>query len=1321
MKYTAHFLIALSALLLASPLMADERQIIDFNQDWTIKPITQTKKSFVGDPVTLPHTWNPWYLEGTLKYNREMMVYQRFLEYTPDMEGKRLFLYFEGANSVCDLFVNHASVGSHEGGYTACCFEISDYLKKGHNLIEVWVSNAYRSDVLPISGDFNVCGGLHRPCHLIVTDKDCITPLFFASSGVLIHQDEVTAEKASLRIESILSVAQKKDMAIETLVKDAQGKTVASRRAALSELESFEDEMGNVHASLKLEVAKPHLWNGRKDPYLYTVTSSLLRQGETVDQVSQQTGFRYFKVDAEKGFFLNGQYLNLVGCCRHEDVEGKGSALTAEDYERDFELIRELGATAMRLAHYPHAEPMYNLADRDGIILMTEIPLCGPGGYGYTGYLDKVKDNARQQLQELVYQKFNHPSIVFWGIFNEILTNDGSFYQYDDPIPFIKELDTLYHQCDPSRLTTFATCVNQDNYKGCADLIAWNKYFGWYSDGASGAARFFDQAKAGADGKPVGVSEYGAGASIIHHQWPLNKATRPDGRFHPEEAQAVCHEGNWEAFSQRPWLWSKFVWVFADFPSSIRYEGDRDGINDKGLVTRDRSTKKDAFYFYKANWNDEPMVYIASRRFTQRTEALTDVRVYSNLASATLYVNGQNKGAVKKDNLNRMVWNGIQLNPGKNEIIVKGKSGKKILSDTCVWSLEGPQADPVATAEREGKQTVIKANPDNFKKALAQARTAVRKAQNVTVELTDGTYCLDEPLTLDASYSAKPGYELTFKAAEGAKPVISGGQTITNWTKVEGNLYKAPLSCDHKIRTLIVNGHRALIAQASVRTDGMGVSERFEITGEEPWAFGSGWGVEAIRMRPNEQLFCFANPEDVEIVQNKTWTEKILCLKEMVKNDDGSYSAHLQQPLGAILNSMAWAGKIDYWGKFHFRNAKELLDEPNEFYFDRSEQMIYYITDGADANMLDIVAPRSEGLIRLHGSSTSDRVSRVAFEGITFAFDAWNLMQLDESRGFGGIQSLGLASKYIPDGNWHPTKYNSCDVPLGCIDVQNASDIRIERCRFEHLGCASAICMTNDVKDARIVGNVFMDILGNSLTLGHPQHYEIGDGEGRFAPDVEGLCQDILVSNNYVRNVCLDFRQVETMVAFFVKDVRFLHNDIQYCPYGAISLGWWWGNANIPESTVAGNNAVSFNRIGNTHQLLSDGGPIYLLGRQPNSVIEGNYIFKSPRCIYPDDGSSGWDIHHNVVNSTYQYWLHIASDRDYDIRVWDNLVKDNALINDGLGVEVVNTVNFRNRDFNDEAKAIMEKAGIEACYQDIVPAREPEIMRIAPDFQISKW
>ena len=666
----------------------EPRKIIPLDKEWGYKPISSTKKDAPLIAVTLPHTWNANYLEGTTLYNREMMVYQRNLEVTPTMKDKRLFLYFEGVNSSADVFINRQTAGNHLGGYTAFCLEITDYVTSGNNELEVWVSNAYRTDILPISGDFNIYGGIHRPCRLIVTDKNCISPVFYASPGIFIHQDNISKQSAEITVESIFSLKDKKQgLTLKTNILDANGKIAASAETAVT----------GENIKQPLTIANPSLWNGKKNPYLYTVISELYDNGKLIDKVQQKTGFRFFSADPDKGFFLNGEYLNLYGFNRHEDVEGKGSALTLEDYNIDMQLINETGATAMRLAHYPHAETMYDLCDENGIVLWTEIPFVGPGGYAYTGYVHNVEDNARQSLKELLYQKYNHPSICFWGIFNEILLNEGTkFKEYDNPVAFIKELNALFKSLDKSRLTAFATCVDQTQYLDCADLVAWNKYFGWYSDAAPGAGKFFDNVKNNSNNKAVGVSEYGAGASIHHHQWPLDSKSNSgsnivDGNFpasfHPEEAQTNCHEGNWSAFIERPYLWAKFIWVFADYQSSIRREGDKAGINDKGLITYDRSVKKDAFYFYKANWNPKPMLYISSRRFTERTNPQTQVKVYSNLKEATLYINEKKIGTVKKDKLNRMIWDNITLSSGKNEIRVKGKSGKQSLEDACVWNL----------------------------------------------------------------------------------------------------------------------------------------------------------------------------------------------------------------------------------------------------------------------------------------------------------------------------------------------------------------------------------------------------------------------------------------------------------------------------------------------------------------------------------------------------------------------------------------------------------------------------------------------------------
>ena len=680
LQRTIFFLFLLGGVLVSLVAKADDnpRTFILLDKGWGYRPVSDTGLKSSMKQVTVPHTWNANYIPGTRSYNREMMVYRRDLEITPDMKDKRLFLYFEGVNSSATVLVNNKSVGSHKGGYTAFCMEVTDYAKQGINKLEVWVTNAYNPEILPISGDFNIYGGIHRPCHLLVTEQDCISPLFYASPGVFIHQDKVSEKQAQITVETMLSLRGKKQgLKVRTTVEDAKGNII---------LQNIEQNVTTENVKQPFVIEHPVLWNAKQNPHLYKVIVELLDNGKVIDRVEQRTGLRYFSVDADKGFFLNGKYLDLYGFCLHEEVEGKGSALSAEDHERDMELVKESGATSLRLVHYPHSESIYHLSDENGIVLWTEIPMVGPGGYDFCGFIntDGLKEHARQVLKELVYQKYNHPSICFWGIFNEIRTN------YDNAEPFARELHELYKEIDPSRLTTLASCDDPKFYQNCSDLMAWNKYIGWYGsrNAPETAGNFFDKAKAASNGKPVAISEYGGGANVEHHFSMKENDVKPSGQFHPEEGQTYIHEGNWSAFAQRPYMWAKYIWVFADFQSSIRNEGGKPGINDKGLVTYDRKIKKDAFYFYKANWSTEPMIYITSRRFTERPEANVQVKVYSNLRENTLYVNGKKIGKQKSDSLHRVVWQNVTLSKGENRIRVEGKSKAGVIEDTCVWYLK---------------------------------------------------------------------------------------------------------------------------------------------------------------------------------------------------------------------------------------------------------------------------------------------------------------------------------------------------------------------------------------------------------------------------------------------------------------------------------------------------------------------------------------------------------------------------------------------------------------------------------------------------------
>lgn len=680
LQRTIFFLFLLGGVLVSLVAKADDnpRTFILLDKGWGYRPVSDTGLKSSMKQVTVPHTWNANYIPGTRSYNREMMVYRRDLEITPDMKDKRLFLYFEGVNSSATVLVNNKSVGSHKGGYTAFCMEVTDYAKQGTNKLEVWVTNAYNPEILPISGDFNIYGGIHRPCHLLVTEQDCISPLFYASPGVFIHQDKVSEKQAQITVETMLSLRGKKQgLKVRTTIEDAKGNIIS---------QNIEQNVTNENVKQPFVIDHPVLWNAKQNPHLYKVIVELLDDGKVIDRVEQRTGLRYFSVDADKGFFLNGKYLDLYGFCLHEEVEDKGSALSAEDHERDMELVKESGATSLRLVHYPHSESIYHLSDENGIVLWTEIPMVGPGGYDFCGFIntDGLKEHARQVLKELVYQKYNHPSICFWGIFNEIRTN------YDNAEPFARELHELYKEIDPSRLTTLASCDDPKFYQNCSDLMAWNKYIGWYGsrNAPETAGNFFDKAKAASNGKPVAISEYGGGANVEHHFSMKENDVKPSGQFHPEEGQTYIHEGNWSAFAQRPYMWAKYIWVFADFQSSIRNEGGKPGINDKGLVTYDRKIKKDAFYFYKASWSTEPMIYITSRRFTERPEANVQVKVYSNLRENTLYVNGKKIGKQKSDSLHRVVWQNVTLSKGENRIRVEGKSKAGVIEDTCVWYLK---------------------------------------------------------------------------------------------------------------------------------------------------------------------------------------------------------------------------------------------------------------------------------------------------------------------------------------------------------------------------------------------------------------------------------------------------------------------------------------------------------------------------------------------------------------------------------------------------------------------------------------------------------
>lgn len=653
------------------------------NDNWQFRFGHQVEKNTVAR-VDLPHTWNAQdALSGRTDYKRGLGHYERRLFVPADWKGQRLYLRFEGANSIADLFVNGRHAGQHRGGYGAFVFEITDFVNYGKaNTLRVSVNNAETLELMPLVGDFNFYGGLYRDVHLVRTGPTCISLLDHGSSGIRLVQDSVSKDYAAIRALVALSNGSDTATQAEVLLRLLDGdREVAAQRLTLTLPPD-----SSVEGSLPVSLRRPHLWDGRRDPFRYRAEVSLWRNGHEVDRVEQPLGLRYYHIDPERGFFLNGRHLPLRGVCRHQDRSEVGNALRREHHDEDAAIMAEMGANAVRLAHYPQAEYFYDLMDRYGFIVWAEIPFVGPGGYSDEGFVNLLafRQNGREQLVELIRQHYNHPSIVVWGLFNELSMRG------DDPVPYIKELNDLAHREDPTRLTVAAS--NTDGALNfVTDAMAWNRYDGWYGGTPAGLGQWLDHMHTTHPDLRIAISEYGAGASLYHQQDTLVK-TVATSFWHPENWQTHYHMANWREISARPFVWSSFIWNLFDFGAAHRHEGDRVGINDKGLVSFDRRTRKDAFYFYKANWNKEiPLLYLAERRCTRRTRPVQTFMAFTNQPEAELFVNGTSCGHAKTDSLGTVRWNGVRLRPGQNEIRVVSGRGTHQLTDGYTCTLEADE------------------------------------------------------------------------------------------------------------------------------------------------------------------------------------------------------------------------------------------------------------------------------------------------------------------------------------------------------------------------------------------------------------------------------------------------------------------------------------------------------------------------------------------------------------------------------------------------------------------------------------------------------
>ena len=547
------------------------------------------------------------------------------------------------------------------------------------NTLLVRVNNGEQLDVMPLVGDFNFYGGIYRDVHLLLTDNLCISPLDYASSGVYLIQQQITDKQAAIcaRINLSNGTGELRKAVLRLQVNDGK-KTVYETEKEVSMIPHTDVQVENIEFILK----NPRLWNGTQDPFMYQTVVTLIKDGKELDKVEQPLGVRYYITDPDKGFFLNGKHLPLHGVCRHQERAEVGNALYPVHHEEDTRIMLDMGVNAVRLAHYPQATYMYDLMDKYGIVTWAEIPFVGPGGYADKGFVDQpsFRENGKEQLKEMIRQHYNHPSICFWGLFNELKE------QGDNPVEYIKELNAMAHREDPTRPTTSAS--NQDGALNfITDHIAWNRYDGWYGATPATLATWLDATHKNHPEIKIAISEYGAGASIYHQQDSLVQ-TVPGSWWHPENWQTEYHIQSWKIINERPYVWASFVWNMFDFGAAHRMEGDRSGINDKGLVTHDRKIKKDAYYFYRANWNPEPMIYIAGRRNVNRVKPLVDVQVFSNVEEVILIVNDCQCRRMKPDSLKVCLFKEVPLRKGRNEIEVRASDSKKQLIDRCTWILQ---------------------------------------------------------------------------------------------------------------------------------------------------------------------------------------------------------------------------------------------------------------------------------------------------------------------------------------------------------------------------------------------------------------------------------------------------------------------------------------------------------------------------------------------------------------------------------------------------------------------------------------------------------
>ncbi|WP_281423419.1 glycoside hydrolase family 2 TIM barrel-domain containing protein [Novosphingobium profundi] len=700
---------------------ATARESVPLTSDWLFHLGDLPESTVLASPadgggwekVALPHNWNR--MGGTAKRRTDYQNvkgaswYRRQFATPADLADQRLWIEFDAASVVADVWVNGKHLGQHKGAFAGFRFDATPALAAdGVNELVVKVDNSSprekgspTADVIPMNGDWPMYGGLYRPARLVVTSPVRIAMEDFGGPGVYASTLSVTDGTARIRVLTRLENDRSNAASgtLRTRIVDAAGQTVARAQTPFA-LAAAKGATAQAEREAVLELSGAHLWQGVDDPYLYTVEVDLCdARGRVLDTVTQPLGVRTLRIDPETGFWLNGRHVALHGVSRHQDRPGKGWAITPADIAQDTAFIREIGANTVRLAHYQHAQEAYREMDAAGMVVWAEIPLVDRSAPWYSDTTTEAfAANAAQQLRELIRQDYNHPSIAVWSIANEVNLEAAKGRGTSNARPLLERLQAIVHAEDPLRPATLADCCGTiaeenrpglDSVAGITDVIGLNRYHGWYGNSVDFLGPDLDRTHARFPQQPISISEYGAGGALSQHtDDPAGGPIAAFGRPHPEEFQSQLLEDSWKQIAARPYIWASWVWNLFDFSNELRLEGDLTDTNDKGLVTFDRKTRKDAFYFFKANWSKEATLHLTERRHTARPYPVVDVKAYANTGTVSLSLNGRALGeATCETGVCR--WPGVTLAPGENRLEARGTRAGVAVSDAVTWNFEG--------------------------------------------------------------------------------------------------------------------------------------------------------------------------------------------------------------------------------------------------------------------------------------------------------------------------------------------------------------------------------------------------------------------------------------------------------------------------------------------------------------------------------------------------------------------------------------------------------------------------------------------------------